>query len=298
MKMFVVRRGKDSLESIETVEFTPNINPIEKKIISLLIRRSMYPREIAKALNIEQQKIYYHIRKMEKMGIVEVEHISRKDILTKFYRLRAPSFLLRVGEFEPVNNITFLSKKKREFLKPFVENGRINTKIVLGSPDPHGALSARARDGYYASDLTMFLGSFSSFPPKPCVVLDTEIKNLEQNMIIVGGPIVNRIAEKVNNRLPIFFKNKAIYSKLTKIFYKSDNCGIVVKTKNPFNRKKYIMIVAGIRSQGTRAAILAFLQRFDELCKGNEKNEKVYAHVVQGVDKDADGVIDFVDIIE
>jgi len=249
-------------------------------------------------MNVEQQNIYYHIRRLETMGLIEVAHVRKDRVLTKFYRLRAPSFVFFVGRFKPANNIMFISEDKKRFLSPFVENGRINTRIVLGSPDPHGLLSARARDGYYASDLALFLGSFSSFPLKTHVSLDTEIKNLRKNMIIVGGPIVNKITEKVNKKLPILFKNKAIYSKLTKQSYTSGHCGLIVRTKNPFYKKKHILVVAGLRSAGTRAAILAFLQRFDEICKGNAKNKKVYAHVVRGMDKDADGIIDSVEVLE
>jgi hypothetical protein len=49
---------------------------------------------------------------------------------------------------------------------------------------------------------------------------------------------------------------------------------------------------------GTRAAILAFLQKFDEICKGNSYDSKVFARIVEGIDKDNDGVIDSVEFLE
>ena len=49
---------------------------------------------------------------------------------------------------------------------------------------------------------------------------------------------------------------------------------------------------------GTRAAILAFLQKFDEICKGNSHDSKIFAKVVEGIDKNNDGVIDSVEFLE
>ncbi|MBR9692897.1 hypothetical protein GOV07_03100, partial [Candidatus Woesearchaeota archaeon] len=50
--------------------------------------------------------------------------------------------------------------------------------------------------------------------------------------------------------------------------------------------------IAGRRQPGTKAAILAFLQRFDELIAGNAHDSKIVAHVVEGRDLDSDGVVD------
>ena len=113
---------------------------------------------------------------------------------------------------------------------------------------------------------------------------------MKENLILIGGPVTNRITKKINDKLPIRFdKRKNIYSSLSKKTYRSDDCGLIVKIDNPYNKEKKILIIAGKRNSGTRSAILAFLQKFNELSK---------SHVVEGIDQDSDGVNDFVKILE
>ena len=72
------------------------------------------------------------------------------------------------------------------------------------------------------------------------VKLDTEVrdKDLRENLILIGGPIVNKIVGEVNAKLPVRFdkdKNWAVYSTTSKKAYPSDEIGMIVKAKNPFN---------------------------------------------------------------
>ena len=71
-----------------------------------------------------------------------------------------------------------------------------------------------------------------------------------------------------------------------------------MNAKNPFNPKKWILIVAGKRYAGTRAVTLAFIKYFSELAKGNSIDSKIPARVVEGLDKDADGIVDDVRFVE
>ncbi len=89
-----------------------------------------------------------------------------------------------------------------------------------------------------------------------------------------------------------------IHSTISNKDYHSDEIGIIIKTKNPFNPKKYILLIAGKRYAGTRSVIIAFLKHFKEIIKGNNNNPKVFAKIVEGIDKDADGVVDEVEFLE
>ena len=51
------------------------------------------------------------------------------------------------------------------------------------------------------------------------------------------------------------------------------------------------MVIAGKGYTGTRAAVLAFFQAFDEISRKNYT-------IVEGIDNDADGIIDSVKIVE
>ncbi len=142
------------------------------------------------------------------------------------------------------------------------------------------------------------------YAPKPNVKLDTEVREQdlrENNLIVVGGPIVNRVTELLNAKLPVRFEKEihfAVKSHITGKVYPSDEIGLIVKARNPFNPDKYVLVVAGKRYPGTRAAILAFTNHFSEIVKGNLFDKNVFAKVVEGVDFDSDGVVDDAEIRE
>ena len=130
-------------------------------------------------------------------------------------------------------------------------------------------------------------------------VREEELKR--NNLIIIGGPIVNRVMEEVNPKLPVRFEKDehwAIKSTLSNTVYPTDESGLIVKAKSPYNSEKSILVVAGKRHSGTRAAIVAFLKHFKELQEGNVRNRKVNARDVEGVDLDSDGIIDDAEIRE
>ena len=113
--------------------------------------------------------------------------------------------------------------------------------------------------------------------------------------------MVNSVTEKINDKLPVRFdikNNYIIYSTLTKKRYYSDEIGIIVKAKNPFNEKKQILLVAGKRYSGTRAVMIAFMKHFNEIIKGNKHNSKIFAKVIGGLDLNSDGVVDEVEFLE
>lgn len=277
---------------------------LSKKIVSLLAIEPSYPSKIARELGVHEQVIFYHIRKLEKAKIIRI--LKREDKqggVANYYSLCDDSFFIKFKDFRPTEKISYADKEKEEFLKPFIEGGQFNALIVVGSPEPHGIQRARSKDGHYGIDLALFFGTFLNYTPKINVKLDTEADSadLKNNLILIGGPVVNKITDKVNDKLPIHFDPKFkrnIHSSLTKQVYLADNCGLIVKTKNPFNPEKFILVIAGKRFSGTKAAVISFLTRFDEIVKGNRKNKKILAKVVEGFDSDSDGVVDSVEFSE
>ncbi|MFH0832931.1 MAG: S-layer protein [Candidatus Aenigmatarchaeota archaeon] len=269
------------------------------KILTLLAKKQSYPKEIAKRLNVHEQKVYYHMRNMEKSGIIK---IARKEehggAMAKIYALTKPSFFIRFKDFELANRIP---RSGNCFLEPFIANGSLDAKIVVGSPDPHGPEKARARDISYAIELALFLGTFINNFNKSSTVFDTDMHedDLKNNLILIGGPVTNKITRKINERLPVRFDDKKnIISTLSKRKYITDESGIIVKIKNPYDESKKILVIAGKRYSGTKAAILALLKNLDEIGKGNKHNKKIDAKVVEGLDSDYDGITDDVRILE
>ena len=125
--------------------------------------------------------------------------------------------------------------------------------------------------------------------------------DLKKNLILVGGPKANIIVEKFNKELPVYFdfhREWNIVSQLSKNVYNEDDIGLIAKIKNPFAKNKEILIISGKRFKGTKAATLAIFKYLKEIEKGNRYDPTVIVKVVQGVDRDSDGKIDDVKILE
>ena len=305
MLMFIVEKQKNEMRSLPAKEIKAEnagavSSELANKILNLLAKGPRYPIDIAKALKVHEQKIYYHIRNLEKAGIIKiVKKETKQGAVANFYALTEPAFVIRFKEFEATSKIGSI-KNESEFLEPFIKDGQLNALIIVGSPDPHGPDKARSRDGYYGMDLALFLGTFLNYVPKFNVKLDTEVRDedFQNNLILIGGPVVNKVVEKVNQKLPIRFEGGNIHSSVSNEVYPQDECGIIVKAKNPFNQDRSILVVEGKRFSGTRAAIIAFLKDFKKITSGNIHNPEIKAKVVEGIDLDSDGIIDDVEIRE
>jgi DNA-binding transcriptional ArsR family regulator len=304
--MKIVKKEKEKTYTLDTREIDAGQvsclnNPLSLKILRLLKDESLYPKQIARKLKVHEQNVYYYIHNLEKSKIIRV--VKREMVqgtIAKFYSLVSDSFYVRINDFK---ESTKLDVKESEFLRPFIEDGKFNALIVVGSPDPHGQQKARSRDGYFGMDLALFFGTFLNNITEGKVKLDTEIgKNdlTENNLIVLGGPVVNKVAEIIGKKMPIYFdeNKKGFYSSISKKLYLHEEIGVINKFQSPFNKKKSILFIAGIRNKGTKAAILAFLQKFYEIEKGNIFNSKINSRVVEGVDSNSDGITDSVEILE
>jgi len=270
------------------------------KILQELAKKPSCAMDIARKLKQHEQKIYYHLRRLEKAGIIKlVEKVERVGAIAKIYSVPCPYISVKIFDSEGLEIKTKV--RELEFFKPFVENGKLNAIIVVGSPDPHGKYGAQASDGSAAIDLALFLGTFletSNLNYK----IDTQIReeDLKKNLILIGGPKANMLIERINNKLPIYFDTKHefnIVSSFSKNVYTEDEVGIVIKMESPFEKGKEVLVLSGRRFKGTRAAIVAIVKYLKKIAEGNKFNGNI-ARVVRGIDRDADGIIDDVEILE
>ncbi len=300
MALFVTEKG-EGLASLPCAERTLHqlkaaTSPLAQKILSLLARSPRYSHELAKALGMHEQKIYYHMRKLESAGLITIERREEHGGATaKYYRASAPAFTVLLAEPKPTNTITHIDSATRSLLEPFIIDGKADFLIVIGSPQAHGPSMVQARDGGYAIDLALFLGSYLNGSPEPVVKLDTEFKkeDWQRNLIVIGGPIVNTVAAEINRHLLIRFSEdgKTIIDTRTKSKYANDQVGIIVKGENPRARKRAVLFIAGRRQAGTKAAILAFFKHLAAIATNP-------VCVVEGRDLDSDGVVDDAHLIE
>jgi len=303
--MFIIEKEKNEIYSLPAKEISVKYikcvgSELAQKILNLLEKEPIYPIDIAKTLKVHEQKVYYHIRNLERAGIIKVVKKETKQGATaNFYALTEPAFVIRFRKFETTHKIAQI-RNESEFLEPFIKGGQLDSLIIVGSPDPHGPDKARSRDGYYGMDLALFIGTFLNYVPEFNVKLDTEVRDedLNNNLILIGGPLVNKVVEKVNPKMPIRFENGNIKSDISNEVYPQDECGLIVKIKSPFNKDKYVLVVAGKRFSGTRASIIAFLKDFKKITNGNLHNPGIKAKVVEGIDLDSDGIIDDIEFRE
>ncbi len=293
------------------VKLKPLLSKTGWKIFKLLNERAYYPAEIAKKLGLHEQKVYYYINQMKKNDLIEIDRTEEKfGALAKYFKAKFNSVSLIAGEekgteFQAEGKQKKINKKLEEFFFPFIEKGKFNAKIVVGSPDPHGSFKARARDSFLGIELSAFLGALSDEIRYPMVFLDTELKNLKEenfNFIVIGGVLTNTLTKTINSKLNAQFipfgGRWIIKSKASKKEFNEDATGFVEIIRHPFFAKKKIMVIAGNRNAGTKAAILALIRNSKEIIKGNSFNEKIHSKIVEGIDLDGDGKIDNIEIKE
>lgn len=254
-------------------------HPLRWKIMKMLIKKEMHLREIAKVLDVSAASVHYHLLLLK--NFLTIHKVKAKGGFNKYvYKAKDDSWL-----------ITF-STKPMKMVRSSVYTSFLGEKvtIVVGSPDPHGKYKVRARDAYLAGELSNYLGKGGIDVE---VVWDTEVKSLklyDRNLIILGGPLSNVIAHDLNPFLPIKFDEESGFRTLKhhNQSIAEETTGLIYGGKNPYSSKHSLLLLAGTTLQGTKAAILALIK---------EKIMLPGCYVVEGVDKDSNGIIDDIDII-
>lgn len=290
-------------------------NPVAWKIINLLSSKALYTAQIAKELNIYEQSAYYYVRKLLTIGAIKESGTEFvKGGTARLYKTALPAYGIELDWGESLSFAYNQAELKRNaeysivrrFLREFINQDNIfDGLIIVGSPNPHGIFKTSAKDGHYAIQLAFFLGNFCNLPNGFVVKLDEDAKaekELEDNnLIIIGGPGTNIVSSEFNRFLPIKFNEENYWSGLVDgrgKLYHLDSLGIIAKFKNPYNHNKSIVLIAGVRSIGTKSAVIAVTNFSEKTFSDYSGSENEWEAVVQGYDMDSDGKIDYVDIEE
>lgn len=312
----------DSFVVSDLTQLKPLLSEEGWKVFSALSNAPDYPASVAKKLNVSEQKIHYYFKQLLNAGLIELVKTEEKQGgVAKFFQTKHSSFSFITKKsfdkseknalaIESINSekdsANEETKKILDFFNPIVSSGgELNAKIIVGSPDAHGEFKARARDGHLAGELSAFLGSICRKINLPLVFLDTMIQPLEKensNLIIIGGILTNRIAKEANEFAQIKFSpfggSWKIVSNVSSKEYFEDSTGIIQKFQHPFFKNKSILWIAGKRTAGTVAGILALIKKTDEIIKPNQFDKNSFSHVVEGIDSSGTGIIDEVEIKE
>jgi len=107
-------------EEIEIENITNLNNKISKKILEIISKKPMYPKEMAKVIGVHEQNIYYYIKKLEKSKIIKVQRQENiNGTLANFYEVAADSFYFKFNNFKETSKI---AQKESEYLKPFIKD--------------------------------------------------------------------------------------------------------------------------------------------------------------------------------
>ena len=280
-------------------------NELRIKILKVLEKKPMYPAELAKELKLHEQKIYYHIKQMTNAGILEI--VEKKEIrgtIAKKYKPKNMNFCVALKDkWKDGSSLVKpeVNKALATFFAPFIKDNNFTAKFVVGSPDPHGPYKARARDGHYAIDLALYLGKLCVIPDQFSISLDVDIKAAgyeSESLIVVGGPKTNLIASEINKVSLIKFEESQGWALVSnKSQYTDEATGIISRVPNPYNPDSYILLLAGVSTPGSKAAVIA-LTRYTREVLARFSGQKSFSVVVQGFDLDGDGKIDSIEVLE
>ncbi|MBI4020653.1 MAG: winged helix-turn-helix transcriptional regulator [Candidatus Aenigmarchaeota archaeon] len=306
MKSILVEEHESGKRAYESVLVDPKglsilNNDLALKIIGELVKQPACALDIARSLGIHEQKVYYHIRKLDAAGIIQPARTEKRFGMTaKIYEAVSPVVATKLfDEGYPLKDRTGGDLRLMKFLSPFIEKGKLNATVVIGNPYPHGKFDAGGLDGCYVADLSITLGSFLHSVTFPSYKLDIRVTDdfmKHNNLIVIGHPMGNTVAYKLNKLLPLYFDEHdgwAIVSKKTGKRYADDQAGVVIRCKNPFNKDKHILYFAGRRTRGTETAIMAFTRYASQIIGTGD-----VARVVHGIDEDGDAIIDSVKVLE
>jgi DNA-binding transcriptional ArsR family regulator len=283
------------------------LQPTRWRILSELSSDGKCAKELAHAFRTSEQVICYHLRELERAGLVTLEKtVKKRGAMAKYYRADEKAIAIvprsagRTNWEQPEQT---LSELAANILQPFISRGHFDGHIVLGSPDAHGIFSSRARCGDRATDLALFIGSLLPITRESVVRLDTELSEQEsaRNLIVVGGPRVNTVTMTLNEFLPITYEltgHNMMISRLSGRSYTGEEEGAIQLIANPNNQQNKALVIAGNSYLGTRAAVLGFIKYTDEIARGNTSNRGAVARVVTGVDLNSDGLVDDVQFLE
>lgn len=298
-------KAKRVLTSEHPSAFFPAAAGTGDRIIGRLVNGPDYPSHIARELKVYHQTVYYHMRKLEKAGLVKkVGHMVVRGGSADLYALATDGYAVEFDvKSEPFEGVLSASRSRAlgRFLEEFISSGELDGWIVVGSPEPHGPNRTQGRDAHYAVQLGFALGQFVRLPTKFPVKLDVDLKNekLERsNLLIIGGPRTNLVASEVNAHLPVRFSEESFWGSLVDEEgkrYLSDRDAIIVKVRNPWNPERVCVIIAGLSGAATKAAIIGVTNFADQVLEGYRQGD--YAVVLRGTDLDGDGKVDSVEVL-
>lgn len=250
------------------------------KIMKLLFQdEPIYAKQLAKELNVSESKIHYHLTQLRRVGLIELKgYRPIKQGRAKLLRPIATGFILSLLNDHSLSEESTFTKI---FSSKFFSSGTFNTKIVVGSSVPHGKYDAVSRDSHLVGELCWYLGSKAIYKSNQHIpnhiITDLEFlaenSRNQTNLILIGGHITNELTAMYNDILKskfnVCFSENKIVSENNNYVEPSE--GLIALFRHPKNANNWILILAGVRSLGTRATIYSVVNDCVELLSDEDE---------------------------
>jgi DNA-binding transcriptional ArsR family regulator len=300
--------AKRVLAGTDPSDFFPAAAGQGHKILRLLAKGPNYPSSIARELRLYHQAVYYHMKRLEKAGLVR--RVSQRTVRggkAQLYALASDGYAIefdvRGERFGPPSSLSRSARLGR-FLSEFITNeGQLDGWIVVGSPEAHGPNRTQGRDGHYAIQLGFALGQFVTLPRTFPVKLDVDLKAEKlqaSNLLVVGGPRTNVISAELNRYMPVRFSEESFFGAIVDASgkkYLSEFDSVLTKFKNPWDASKVCVVAAGLSGAATKAAVIGMTNMAETVLAGYSEQGGEFAVVLHGLDMDGDGKVDSVEML-
>ncbi len=275
-------------------------NDLAVQIVGKLAQSKACAMDLSRDLNQHEQKIYYYLRKLEEAGVVKKVGTERRfGMIAKLYSAVSPIVAIKLYE-DGIITSGDGSKNPHlnKLLSPFVENGKLNSKIIIGDTYPHGKYNKPDLFSLFLIDFFLTLGGRINNLSTQSYEIDVFIKKgelEENNIILIGNNMSNTIIESINDKIPVHFTDhETIKSKITNKEYNDPRIGIIIKCDSPFNKNKKMLLIGGTTCRSMRAANMALISRLKEISDPDSN----FNIIVEGLDTNGDGIIDDAKILE
>ncbi len=285
--------------------FRPAASRVGQQILASLTGGPKYPAEIARSIGAHHQSVYYHVGRLEAAGLIAKVRTERvRGGEATLYSLASDGYAVEFPVAEkplPSRGAQTRSAALERFFREFISGGELDGWVVVGSPVQHGPGGTQARDGHYAVQLGFALGQFVRVPASFPVKLDVDVKAESlhgSNLIVVGGPRTNVLAEELNRHLPARFAEGGNWGSIVDQggrSYVSETDSIVAKVRNPWNAARTCVVAAGLTGAGTKASIIGICNFADRLFQKYRSGD--FSCVLRGEDRDGDGKVDSVEVL-
>ncbi len=255
---------------------------LTESLAEYIALKSGIPQDLVTFRTLQMATVLYPIQDF--LGEYEIFEKIRKENETLFEY--APIMAEHMGKWATPENISKYFKMKTPITVVEAEEriyyvGRVIIVYGTQNPDKSGVEydkeTAYMLKEMYEKGFRAYYGASPSIFVKSDVNLTSE--DFKENLILIGGPVANKITRELNTKLPIIFiynkswevkRNPTAVHEFHAFLVSSDSImelslnsttraiGVSQVVRNPWNEDNFIIVIEGVDRYGTRRMLEEF----------------------------------------